>query len=130
LHDARMTTLGQWWRRQIRSGFARGQERARAAANRSRSGVRQVWSIWCWGALLPVVMLLTALPTHGWSLLLLVAYPAMALRMRHRYRRLNPAFTSPGLYAASLMAGKIPEAIGLARYHLSRPGHTYPKVVS
>jgi hypothetical protein len=69
-----------------------------------------------------VLVLVTAIPSRGWSVLLLAAYPAMVLRIRRRYLRLNAAFTSPALYAASLMAGKFPEALGLARFQLSRWG--------
>jgi len=128
LHEARMGTYRQWWRRQIRSGFARGQERVLCRAPRVGSSVRQSWSIWLWGLLVPLVTLVTAVKTHGASLLLLTVYLLMIWRIRRRYLRLNPAFTSPGLYALSIMAGKVPEAIGLAQFQLShvcrdrRPG--------
>jgi glycosyltransferase involved in cell wall biosynthesis len=120
VHDARMATARQWWKRQLRGGFARGQEYARRAQATSRYGERDWWSIWFWGLLLPVFIIVSALPTRGWTLWLLMGYVAMALRIRRGYLRRNAAFTSPGLYAASLMMGKLPQAIGLAQFELSR----------
>ena len=122
IHDARMGTFGQWWTRQVRSGFALGQERAQHAGSNVPYRNRETRSVWILGMLLPAFTLAAALPSRGWSLLLLGAYPVMALRIRRRYLRANPAFTSPVLYAASLLAGKIPEAIGLARFGWSRLG--------
>ena len=122
IHDARMGTFGEWWSRQVRSGFSLGQEHAQHSQSPSRYRRRESLSVWVWGFLLPALVLVTAIPSRGWSVLLLAAYPAMVLRIRRRYLRVNPAFTSPALYAASLMAGKFPEALGLARFRLSRWG--------
>ena len=120
IHHARMATLREWWARKLRSGFAQGQERALHGHANAGRGIRESMSIWFWGLFWPAAVLVSAVPTHGWSLSLLGAYVLMVLRIRRRYLGANPSFANPSLYAASLMAGKFPEALGLAAFQLSR----------
>ena len=119
VHEAAMASLGQWCRRQLRSGYARGQEGA-VAGGGDHASVRACRSAWFWGLMLPMLAFAGALPTHGASLLLLGAYPVQILRVSRRLRRSRASVADAVVYAGACVLGKFPEAVGLARFHLER----------
>jgi GT2 family glycosyltransferase len=120
LHDAAISRFGQWLRRTMRSGHAYAEG---FALHRQEPGAyyrKEVRSNLFWGVALPLAIALLALPTGGASLLLLVAYPALAFRI-FRYLRRNGAPTRHAkLYAAFCVLGKGPCAYGQIRYWVGR----------
>jgi glycosyltransferase involved in cell wall biosynthesis len=122
VHEAAMNRAAQWCQRQLRSGYARGQEVALRGRTPQRYGVRECISIWFWGLLLPVLAVTSSGPTHGFSLLLLAAYPALFLRVYRRVQRRGAADADAALYAASCVFGKFPQVVGLARFHAEHLG--------
>jgi hypothetical protein len=119
VHEAAMASVGQWCRRKLRSGYARGQEHT-LAGGADIASARACRSAWFWGFVLPLVSFAGALPTQGASLLLLGAYPAQVLRFSRRLRRSNAAAADAVLYAGACLLGKFPEAVGLAQFHYER----------
>lgn len=116
LHDAAMTQLGQWWRRQARAGHAYAEAAWMHGHGPERFRVREVLSIFAWGLGLPVTALLFAPVTAGTSLAFaLVAYIGLWLRIRHRH---------PGpdgsVWATSCVAGKWAQAAGLMTFAWNR----------
>jgi glycosyltransferase involved in cell wall biosynthesis len=122
VHEAAMNRPAQWCQRQIRGGYARAQEVALHGRSPQRYGVRECISIWFWGLLLPVLAVTPAGPTHGVSLVLLAAYPALSLRIYRRMRRRGLAAVGAALYAASCVLDKFPQVVGLARFHVKSLG--------
>jgi len=120
LHDAAMTHLGQWWRRSLRAGHAHAQAASLHGASRQNHWGRSFWSAVVWAIVVPLIAVLAAVPTHGWSLLLLVLYPAWVLRIATRVNRPGLTWSDRCLYGAACMLGKFPELIGQARFLLSR----------
>lgn len=115
VHDAAMTRFSQWWKRAERAGYAYAQ----GAFLHGRSDghfVKQVRGIIAWGIVLPLVVLVLAWPTNGWSTLLLVAYLYLILRVyRHgRVRGWTPSDSR--LYAYFVILAKFPAVIGLMRF--------------
>jgi GT2 family glycosyltransferase len=116
LHDAAMTSFGQWWRRAVRSGHGFAQVGAihpALYAREKRSCVR-------WGVLLPAAILLSAPITGGLGLALFLAYPVLAARIFFRRQRLGDGVTDAALYAAFCVLAKFPEALGIAKYAWNR----------
>ena len=110
LHDAAMTRFGQWWRRSRRAGHAAAEGAERHPRG---SDPRRVLRALGWGLLLPGGALAGALATP-WALL---ALPAQVVRLALRAgagRRLSWE------WAVFTMLGKLPEALGIAEYHLRR----------
>jgi glycosyltransferase involved in cell wall biosynthesis len=116
LHDAAMTRFGQWWRRSVRAGHAYAEVGARHPAMWGRDAR----SIAAWGIALPAAAVLGAVPTGGWSLALLLAYPALWLRVRAGRRAGGAPARDAALYATSCVAGKLPMAAGAARFWWNR----------
>ncbi|MDO9383496.1 MAG: glycosyltransferase [Hyphomicrobiaceae bacterium] len=114
LHDAAMTTFGQWWRRMVRNGagFAQVYLLHRHSA----------WGIWkaetrraiIWGGLLPLLIVTGAAiqPAAAWATLI---YPLQIVRIAARQRNSTP---HPWRYAAFMTIGKFAEMQGIASFIL------------
>jgi len=83
--------------------------------------MRERRSTLIWGLLLPAAMLILALPTRGFTLLLLaIGYGMLALRV-FRYRRgRGDSAAEARLYAGFNVVGKLAEGVGLLRFFWNR----------
>jgi hypothetical protein len=115
-----MLRFSQWWKRALRAGhaFAEG-------ASLHRSGEDGHWkkesqSIWFWGFNLPLFAFLLAVPSHGLSLLLLLAYPALFIRIFVRQRRQNVSSKHAAFYALSCVLGKFAQIGGTLSFLRSK----------
>jgi GT2 family glycosyltransferase len=88
-----------------------------------RFRAREVRSIWLWGLLLPIAIIGFALGGMVWpitlaGLILVLLYPLMALRIAARRRDLPRRAALA--YGTFIMLGKLPQMLGMMRYHLNR----------
>ena len=119
-HDAALTRFGQWWRRSLRAGHARAEHAARHFAEPGRPGLRECLSNAAWGLLIPTAIAAIACVTHGLGLGLAAVYAWLWLRIaRGRGRHGTPA-ADARVYASFTVLGKLPQALGQARYWLLR----------
>jgi GT2 family glycosyltransferase len=107
-HDAAMTRFGQWWKRNRRAGHAFAENAALHGRSAERFAVAQTRSALMWGALLPLVILVGVALVSPWFLLLLLAWPAQALRLSARGMALDRAWF--------ITIGKLAEAQGALGY--------------
>lgn len=116
-HDGDLVRFGQWWRRTERAGWAAAAGWALQGGGRERFNLARVRSAWIWGAAAPLLALALAWPTGGVSLLAAAAaYALLALRVGLGRWRRGDRPAEAALYAAFCVLGKLPEAIGQARY--------------
>lgn len=131
LHDMDMTRFGQWWRRSVRTGHAFAEGAALHGAPPERHYAREVRSVVAWGMALPALALALAWPTRGLSLAALAA--AYALLAARVYRHVRSARGWPPAdaraYAFFVALGKIPGAVGVARYLLGRVSGRRSRVI-
>jgi len=127
LHDAAMTRFSQWWKRTRRSGHGFGEMAFLHPDARNPNWPRTVRSIVAWGGIMPAallaaVLLALAVSPLWWPVAaaLLLIWPVrmaqLALRQRRRGLPVRVATASGVL----LMLGKVPQLLGLARFHLDR----------
>lgn len=116
-HDAAMTRFGQWWRRNVRNGYAFAQGAHLHGSSPEQHGIRESRRICFWGGALPVLILAAAAASNGWGLLLLAIYPAQVIRLTVRGKR---SLGENGLWATFNVLGKFPELMGQARFHANR----------
>lgn len=114
-HDANMTRFEQWWKRSRRAGHAFAE-----VSWQHRSQPEGFWKpetkralIWSGAGL---AILLSALLISPWALLALAIYPLQIARMALR----DPLKPHRWARAGFTMLGKLPEALGVAEYHLRR----------
>jgi len=133
IHEATIDGFGQWWSRRIRGGHARAHQVAlhghlprRWNRDELRSAwfwaVREFWSGWLWGLVLPVLALALASPTRGVSLSLFAGYAGLFSSIYRRLRGRGFSAADAGLYAASCVIGKFPQVVGQLRFYLERAG--------
>ncbi len=126
LHDAAMMHVGQWWRRQARSGHAFAETVWRQRADPDPSRRRRLASLLFWGGAWPAACLALAWPSGGWSLLGLLAW-AWPWRGSYRDARSRWPPRIAALWATACVFGKLAEvqgALTFASNHLLRRRRT------
>jgi glycosyltransferase involved in cell wall biosynthesis len=119
-HDANITQFKQWWQRNLRSGFAFAEGAWLHGAPPERHWVKESRSILLWSGLIPLIILLLVIPSHGLSLGLLFLYPLLTYRIYRYQRQRGYAFKAAGLYAGFCVLGKFPQLLGQLRFHRLR----------
>jgi Glycosyl transferase family 2 len=120
LHDAAMTNLGQWWRRNVRAGHAFAEGAALHGRPPERHGVRNVRSAIFWAGLVPTLALGAAIPTGGASLILFGGHLVLVARIYRGTRREGRSAKDALLASTFMVLAKFPELAGIAKYHWSR----------
>lgn len=123
LHDAAMSSFGQWWKRNVRAGHAYAEGFAMHGAPPERHCADDVRRIWTWGAIIPCAMIVTiALArlfggSFWWiALIVLALYPLQIFRIALRNQKRAVVFSSALLYGAAVLLAKFPELIGMLKY--------------
>jgi cellulose synthase/poly-beta-1,6-N-acetylglucosamine synthase-like glycosyltransferase len=116
VHDADMRTFHQWWKRAVRAGHAIGQRSDIHGKTVLRDCVRERNSTVFWGIGLPLLILSTIFSTQGASLLLLIAYPILGVRIWRYRRKIGDRPADALLYAAFLLIAKFANAVGLLKF--------------
>jgi GT2 family glycosyltransferase len=120
-HDAQMTEFGQWWRRNVRNGHAYAEGSWLHGQSPERHWVKDSWSIWFWGAILPMVAIGMAWATEALSLLLLMGYPLLIYRIARRLKQQRHLKSRDAmLYALFCVLSKFPQLQGQIQFHASR----------
>jgi hypothetical protein len=121
LHDAAMSRVSQWWSRNVRSGHAFAEGAFLHGASPERHFVAETRRAVLWAIALPLAIFALCLVTP-WALVLWLIYPLQWLRIgRQQVRRGTPVAWR---YAAFLLAGRFPEAQGVAKFWSGRlSGH-------
>jgi len=115
-HDMRMSHWQQWWRRAVRTGYGYAEGAWRYGRAPERLWVHESLSTGFWGLVLPVLAWAAAWPTRGLSLLSLLGYPALMLRLVPRQRRRGYSYADSLLYALSCVLAKFPQLVGQMRF--------------
>ncbi|MFZ3583938.1 glycosyltransferase [Loktanella sp. DJP18] len=116
LHDAAMMRFGQFWQRMRRGGHAAAEGAAIYGRDAERHGIAARRRALVWGLLLPLMLLLGAIPFGPWVLWGFMIYPAQIVRLA-----LRDGGTQGAWERAMLMTvGKFAEAQGVAAYHWRR----------
>jgi hypothetical protein len=120
LHDAALSRFGQWWKRNVRAGYAYAEGARLHGTPPERHCVREVRRSVLWGAGVPAFVVLGFAPTLGLSSLGLLGYAVSAARSFRATRARGRSPKSAAAYAAFCTIGKFAEFQGVARYHALR----------
>jgi len=128
-HDAAMTSVGQWWKRAVRCGFAYANGAALHGQAPERHFIRESRRVLVWGLGVPAAAAALVWPTSGVSLTLLALYPLQLARTYRNLRKRVPHSGHALAYAASCVLGRFPQAIGLVKFHLGRARGTPARII-
>jgi len=111
-HDAALTRFSQFWQRARRTGHTYAEGAAMYGRGPERYRVSETRRALFWGALIPGLALLGAVFISPWALLVLLAWPAQAVRMMLRGNHWEEA--------VFLTFGKLAEVQGILGYWRGR----------
>ena len=120
LHDAQITRFSQWWQRSLRSGHAYAEGAWLHGNSPERHRIKEIKSILLWGLIVPLITLLTLLPSHGWSLTLLLGYPVITYKIYRYYQKRGFKSQEALLYAVNCLTIKFPQAQGLIQFYTNK----------
>jgi glycosyltransferase involved in cell wall biosynthesis len=114
-HDANMTSIRQWFKRNERSGHAYAQGACMHGASEEKYYVKDSLRIMLWGLLLPLICLLSAPFYSVLCLIILSLYPLKVAQMFFGFYS-NWGFRTAFIHASLLMLGKFPQAKGMLTF--------------
>lgn len=120
LHDAQITRFSQWWQRSVRSGHAYAEGAWLHGNSPERHRIKETKSILLWGLIVPLIALATLLPSHGWSLILLLGYPLITYKIYRYYQTRGFQSKEALLYAINCLMIKFPQAQGLIQFYINQ----------
>jgi hypothetical protein len=129
LHDADMHHLSQWWRRAKRCGYGYAQVEQLHGAPPVRKFRDERRRVLTWGVAVPAAVLALAPATLGTSLLLSGIYPLRAARIAHRSAKAGLPMRGSVAWGLSCAFASLPEAVGMAKYHLDRLFKRTPTII-
>lgn len=118
LHDAAITKFSQWWKRNVRSGFAFA-----AGANLhgdlpERHWVKESRRALVWGLVIPVIALLVGIVCWLCTIMIAMIYPLQLLRLALKNKRESKLY--PWKIAGFTLLSKFAEAYGQLCFHYLR----------
>jgi glycosyltransferase involved in cell wall biosynthesis len=119
-HDAQMFDINQWWQRAVRAGHAYAE--GSWLHRRSLEGywVKESRSIWLWGLIFPLLILLTLLPSKGVSALAIFIYALMTFRIALSLLKQGLNIKDAWVYGLHCVLSKFPQVQGQIRFHFNR----------
>lgn len=120
IHDANMTTFTQWWTRSVRAGHAVGQRAHLNGKTAVKDCVQERKSTLLWGIVFPLLAILLLIPTRGASILMLLAYVVLAVKVYLFRRNQNESVSDAMVYAKFIVIGKLANGLGLLKFYFNR----------
>jgi glycosyltransferase involved in cell wall biosynthesis len=116
-HDAAMTRFGQWWRRNVRSGYAFALGRFCHGAPPEQLWVWESRRAWLWGIWLPLACTLAVIAFGAPGFALLLIYPLQLLR---RIPRQQGGLRDRIGFASLELLGRFAEGVGQLKFAAHR----------
>lgn len=118
-HDANMTHFAQWWKRAVRFGHAQGLRSHTSTIPNTADNNRAIKSTLFWGLLLPLIIIITAIPSKGFSLALLGGYLVLGYRIFSYRKNTGDTAAESLFYARYTVLEKFANALGLLKFNLN-----------
>ncbi len=114
VHDSGMQSFRQWWVRSVKFGFGieNGQE--------TEAWIRERRSAILWGGFLPFILIVGMVIFNVWVVMLILIYPLNIARIWAGSVKREFSNKDRWLYASSCMVSKIPQFIGILKFHWVR----------
>lgn len=117
-HDADMYSLWQWWQRAKRCGYAFALVSSLHGTPPERKFSKEIRGVWLWGLIVPLIILILAIPTHGLSLIALGIYPLKALKVIVSSRKRGLTWSESIPWGISCAFSHFPGVSGAIKFKL------------
>jgi glycosyltransferase involved in cell wall biosynthesis len=126
LHDAAIFSIGQWFRRAVRSGYGFANGAALHGGPPERMWIAECRRLWMWGFLFPLTILLLSFAVSAWFMLLFLVYPLRVFRLflRGKYSRRHNWWN-----AVSLVVCHFPQFWGQLKYATDRLSRSRSRII-
>lgn len=118
LHDAAITKFSQWWKRNVRSGYAFAEGAYLHGASPERHWVKESRRSLIWGILIPVVSILAGTLCWLFAMIISLIYPLQICRLALKNKKESKP--CPWKLASFNVLGKFAETYGQLRFHYLR----------
>lgn len=113
IHDSRVFSFKQFCKRCVRTGYAYQQISTVYADTPEKLFLRENISNWIYGGIIPIVTIALIPFTSGWSLILLIIYPLLFVRIYLRMKRWKSSLAFA--YALTCVITKFPGFYGACK---------------
>jgi glycosyltransferase involved in cell wall biosynthesis len=117
LHDAAIERFSQWWRRNVRSGYAFAEGAYLHGAPPERHWVWESRRAWLWGVWLPLICAIVPWVVGAWGWIIWLIYPLQALRL---FLRSEGPTNHRLIKAIFQVLARFPEGIGQLNFLRNR----------
>jgi len=125
LHDANISRFSQWWRRNVRSGYAFALGASMHGALPERHWLKEVKRTQLWTIIIPLILAVATFIKPSFIILVAI-YPIQITRLAIK----NKANMSRNwLYASYVMLGKFPEMQGQLSFYINRLFNNEDKII-
>jgi cellulose synthase/poly-beta-1,6-N-acetylglucosamine synthase-like glycosyltransferase len=128
-HDAAIHHLRQWWKRQMRAGYAYALCFSLHGSSPERFRGREVRSILFWALAVPAAAFVAGAVYEPLALLVLTTYAILYLRVRKSSLKRDPEIRHARIDAAFCLLGKFAQLGGLARFASDRVRGTREELI-
>ena len=118
LHDAAITKFSQWWKRNVRSGYAFAEGAYLHGAPPERHWVKESRRALVWGLGIPATALLVGILCWLCTIIIAMIYPLQLLRLALKNKRESKPY--PWKIAGFSLVSKFAETYGQIRFHYLR----------
>lgn len=125
LHDANIKRFSQWWKRNVRSGYAFALGAHMHGSSQEQHWIDEVKRIQMWGLYIPLTII-TASMFKAELLIGFVVYPLQVIRIALKKRHL---ISSNWIYSLFVTLGKFPEMQGQIKFYLSQLFNSQSKII-
>ena len=125
MHDANITRFGQWWKRNVRSGYAFALGSYMHGASSERHWESEVKRAQLWGGYIPLAITLATIINIAFLIGFLI-YPLQVVRIALTKRQ---TVNTNWIYALFVTLGKFPEMQGQIKFYLNRLFKSHTKII-
>ena len=125
LHDANIVRYSQWWKRNVRSGYAFALGFSMHGSLPERHWESEVKRARLWAGYLPIIIIFASI-INTYSLLVLFIYPLQVARIAFAKRK---TIRANWKYAFFVTLGKFPEMQGQIKFYLNKIFKSRSKII-
>jgi hypothetical protein len=127
MHDAAITKFSQWWKRNVRSGYAFAEGAYLHGAAPDKHWVKESRRAMIWGLLIPILAILLGMLSWLLAVITMLVYPLQITRLT--VRNLKLTIKHPLKIAFFNVLSKFAEMYGQLNYYYLRFFRKTPKLI-